>query len=205
MDEGGQTAFPVANNRTFNRQVSSSPTDSDGDGDGDSDGDGDDDDDGDDPNDKFVTPLRSLLHNPKCPGIRSPRILTYPPQVWDTRFKDYSNLSAHCSRANLAITPRRRTAIMWYNHVIDPKTNWVGSLDPTSYHGGCDVIRGHKWIVNNWINVFGDNYDDMRTWTDPDKMLYGDSLWECVVSERIPRDFEPNAIKRRQKNCRARF
>ena len=22
-----------------------------------------------------------------------------------------------------------------------------------SYHGGCDVIRGVKWIANNWLNV----------------------------------------------------
>ena len=61
---------------------------------------------------------------------------------------------------------------MWYNHVISPKTNWVGGLDPTTYHGGCDVIKGSKWIVNNWINVIGRGYEDLRTWSDPHSRVY---------------------------------
>lgn len=24
-----------------------------------------------------------------------------------------------------------------------------------SYYGGCDIIKGEKWIVNNWINILG--------------------------------------------------
>ena len=55
---------------------------------------------------------------------------------------------------------------MWYNHVIDHSTGWLSSLDLMSYHGGCDVQNGHKWIVNNWINIIGKYWDDLRTWND---------------------------------------
>ena len=77
-----------------------------------------------------------------------------------------SNLSAYCSKANLRVTPKRGSAIMWYNHVTNKTSGWISSLDLRSYHGGCDVIRGHKWIVNNWINIIGGNWDDLRTWND---------------------------------------
>jgi len=55
---------------------------------------------------------------------------------------------------------------MWYNHVTDKSTGWLSDLDLMSYHGGCDVMKGHKWIVNNWINIIGKNWDDLRTWND---------------------------------------
>ena len=60
---------------------------------------------------------------------------------------------------------------MWYNHVIDDTTGWLASLDLMSYHGGCDVKRGHKWIVNNWINVIGQDWDDLRTWDDKNRQV----------------------------------
>lgn len=60
---------------------------------------------------------------------------------------------------------------MWYNHVIDQSTGWLSNLDLMSYHGGCDVIKGHKWIVNNWINVIGQNWDDLRTWNDKHSII----------------------------------
>ena len=86
-------------------------------------------------------------------------------QMWTRKSNYLSNLSAYCFRANLRVTPKRGTAIMWYNHKIDESTGWMSSLDSLSYHGGCDVIKGHKWIVNNWIDIIGDNWDDLRTWS----------------------------------------
>ncbi|CAH3191246.1 unnamed protein product [Porites evermanni] len=105
VEEGGQTAFPVADNETFNHEM------------------------------------------------------------WTQKSNYLSNLSAYCFRANLRVTPKRGTAIMWYNHIINQSTGWMSSLDSLSYHGGCDVIKGHKWIVNNWIDIIGDNWDDLRTWS----------------------------------------
>ena len=86
-------------------------------------------------------------------------------QMWTQKSNYLSNLSAYCFRANLRVTPKRGTAIMWYNHIINQSTGWMSSLDSLSYHGGCDVIKGHKWIVNNWIDIIGDNWDDLRTWS----------------------------------------
>ncbi|KAJ7337117.1 hypothetical protein OS493_009969 [Desmophyllum pertusum] len=106
VEEGGQTAFPIADNGTFNKQA------------------------------------------------------------WTRKSNYLSNLSAYCSKANLRVEPKRGTAIMWYNHVINKSSGWLSSLDLMSYHGGCDVIKGHKWIVNNWINIIGKNWDDLRTWND---------------------------------------
>ena len=42
---------------------------------------------------------------------------------------------------------------MWYNHVVDNVTGLLGTQDERSLHGGCDVLEGHKWIANNWINA----------------------------------------------------
>ena len=42
---------------------------------------------------------------------------------------------------------------MWYNHVVDNVTGLLGAQDERSLHGGCDVLEGHKWIANNWINA----------------------------------------------------
>lgn len=92
-------------------------------------------------------------------------------QSWTRKSNYISNLSAYCPKANLRVEPKRGTAIMWYNHVIDQSTGWLSDVDLMSYHGGCDVIRGHKWIVNNWINVIGKNWDDLRTWNDKHKPI----------------------------------
>ena len=43
---------------------------------------------------------------------------------------DPFNLSNYCHKANLAIAPRRGTAIMWYNHFLDTDGEWLGERDP---------------------------------------------------------------------------
>lgn len=42
---------------------------------------------------------------------------------------------------------------MWYNNYIDPDSGLLGSVDRYSLHGGCDIIKGEKWIANNWITA----------------------------------------------------
>ena len=39
---------------------------------------------------------------------------------------------------------------MWYNNFIDPHSGLLGSVDRFTYHCGCEVIKGEKWIANNW-------------------------------------------------------
>lgn len=60
---------------------------------------------------------------------------------------------------------------MWYNHHVDKSTGWLAGLDGMSYHGGCDVDNGEKWITNNWINIMGKDFENIRTWNDYDTKL----------------------------------
>ena len=64
-----------------------------------------------------------------------------------------SNLSKRCHEANVVVKPVQGTAILWYNHHINPSTGSMGTMDEYSLHGGCDVTKGVKWIANNWLNA----------------------------------------------------
>ncbi|XP_068725230.1 transmembrane prolyl 4-hydroxylase-like isoform X1 [Montipora capricornis] len=66
---------------------------------------------------------------------------------------DEFNLSINCHSANLVIPPKKGTAIMWYNNFIDPYSGLLGDVDRYTSHGGCDVIRGEKWVANNWLTA----------------------------------------------------
>lgn len=64
---------------------------------------------------------------------------------------DKFNLSHNCRRSNLVIEPKKGTALLWYNHFLNETDGWLGGLDPYTLHGGCDVIKGEKWLANMWI------------------------------------------------------
>ncbi|KAL3859384.1 hypothetical protein ACJMK2_009607 [Sinanodonta woodiana] len=66
---------------------------------------------------------------------------------------DWSNLSYFCYNASLIVRPKKGTAIMWYNHHVDPETGYLGRSDQRSFHGGCDILKGSKWIANTWISA----------------------------------------------------
>ena len=66
------------------------------------------------------------------------------------------NLADNCHESNLVVKPLRGTALMWYNHDVDEKSGWLGDLDLTTFHGGCDVMCTDKWISNVWINIIGE-------------------------------------------------
>lgn len=61
------------------------------------------------------------------------------------------NLSAHCD-TGLVVKPRKGFALVWYNHQIH-ENGEIGELIGESFHGGCDVLSGEKWIANNWIAI----------------------------------------------------
>ncbi|XP_051140568.1 probable prolyl 4-hydroxylase 9 [Andrographis paniculata] len=47
----------------------------------------------------------------------------------------------------LKVKPRRGDGLLFYS--LFPN----GTLDPTSLHGSCPVIRGQKWVATKWIGV----------------------------------------------------
>lgn len=63
-------------------------------------------------------------------------------------------LNKRCHEANLLIKPKKGTAVMWYNHILEyDGVDHMGDVDVLSLHGGCDVIEGVKWIANVWLNA----------------------------------------------------
>lgn len=76
------------------------------------------------------------------------------------------NLAKNCKSSNVVAKPSKGKAIMWYNHFVNNKTGWMGGLDHYSFHGGCDVIQGRKWIANNWIGISNDREKDIWNWIE---------------------------------------
>ena len=66
-------------------------------------------------------------------------------------FQRLCNLSAQCD-SGVVVTPKMGTAVLWYSHRLDDGGQ-IGEIDLRTYHGGCDVLDGEKWIANNWIDV----------------------------------------------------
>lgn len=64
----------------------------------------------------------------------------------------WHNLTSHCHDAALTIKPEKGKAIMWYNHFVD-KNGYMSFVDKRSFHGGCEVVKGTKWIATNWIST----------------------------------------------------
>lgn len=140
VEEGGETAFPIADNATYSTEVNI-----------------------------IVHALNDterflLLFSYACSFIHF--------QAWSAITKYRCDLSKHCHKANLVVPPKKGTAVMWYNHYVDSTTGWVGELDEMTYHGGCDVTRGTKWIANNWINIMGSSRKYMITHTNPKNRLW---------------------------------
>lgn len=62
-------------------------------------------------------------------------------------------MNEFCQEGNLVFKPKQGTAIMWYNHLLDEETDWMGERDAFSLHGGCKISKGHKWAANYWITA----------------------------------------------------
>ncbi|XP_033126126.1 transmembrane prolyl 4-hydroxylase-like [Anneissia japonica] len=71
------------------------------------------------------------------------------------------DLSNHCKDARLIVTPKKGKAVMWYNHLLNEE-GWLGQKDSYSFHGGCDIKKGVKWIANHWIPIDSDRERQLR-------------------------------------------
>lgn len=76
------------------------------------------------------------------------------------------NLAKNCHKANVVVKPEKGKAVLWYNHRVDNTTGWMGEIYTFSFHGGCDVTRGTKWIANHWISLSEDREKDIQNWIE---------------------------------------
>lgn len=76
---------------------------------------------------------------------------------------------------------------------------WMGDVFNRSLHGGCDVLKGEKWIANNWINVddvyerqmeyqeeFMKEMENSKTSTD-EELKAEDEFSERITKEDVDR------------------
>ncbi|XP_073259502.1 transmembrane prolyl 4-hydroxylase-like isoform X1 [Porites lutea] len=91
---------------------------------------------------------------------------TFDDEVWMSDAENVCNLAKNCHKANVVVKPEKGKAILWYNHKVNNMTGWMGQLDKFSFHGGCDVKRGTKWIANNWISLSEDREKDILNWIE---------------------------------------
>ncbi|XP_039039254.1 probable prolyl 4-hydroxylase 10 [Hibiscus syriacus] len=57
------------------------------------------------------------------------------------------NELSECGKGGLSVKPKMGDALLFWNMKPD------ASLDPSSLHGGCPVIRGNKWSSTKWMRV----------------------------------------------------
>ncbi|GKU90162.1 hypothetical protein SLEP1_g4198 [Rubroshorea leprosula] len=57
------------------------------------------------------------------------------------------NELSECGKHGLAVKPKMGDALLFWSMRPD------ATLDPSSLHGGCPVIRGSKWSSTKWMHV----------------------------------------------------
>lgn len=57
------------------------------------------------------------------------------------------NELSECGKDGLSVKPKRGDALLFWSMKPD------ATLDPSSLHGGCPVIKGNKWSSTKWIRV----------------------------------------------------
>lgn len=59
----------------------------------------------------------------------------------------YWNELSECGKGGLSVKPKRGDALLFWSMKPD------ATLDPSSLHGGCAVIKGNKWSSTKWMRV----------------------------------------------------
>ncbi|OAY60930.1 probable prolyl 4-hydroxylase 10 [Manihot esculenta] len=57
------------------------------------------------------------------------------------------NELSECGKGGLSVKPKMGDALLFWSMKPD------ASVDPSSLHGGCPVIKGNKWSATKWIRV----------------------------------------------------
>lgn len=76
--------------------------------------------------------------------------------------KDLVDLYRKCEESPLKVSPAKGKAVIWYNHFVDDANGWLGPLDEFTFHGGCPVKNGVKWIANFWVKTTDHKIKDLK-------------------------------------------
>eukprot|EP00054_Salpingoeca_dolichothecata_P001543 m.19672 g.19672 ORF g.19672 m.19672 type:complete len:371 (+) comp12291_c0_seq1:58-1170(+) len=99
---------------------------------------------------RFITVLYYLMDTTEGGGTVFPLADTTEEQLSEwSDWPEYQQ-TRKCS-PGLKVMPKKRKAILWYNHKVD--RGYLGPLDIRSLHGGCNVIKGNKFIANHWLSA----------------------------------------------------
>ncbi|PKA58830.1 prolyl 4-hydroxylase [Apostasia shenzhenica] len=67
-------------------------------------------------------------------------------KVNSSSLPSYKDLS-DCGKKGLSVRPKMGDALLFWSMRPD------ATLDPSSLHGGCPVIKGHKWSSTKWMHI----------------------------------------------------
>ncbi|TVT97547.1 hypothetical protein EJB05_57210 [Eragrostis curvula] len=71
----------------------------------------------------------------------------FPSAAVNSSSSPFYNELSECAKRGLSVKPKMGDALLFWSMRPD------GSLDPTSLHGGCPVIKGNKWSSTKWMRV----------------------------------------------------
>ncbi|KAI8541094.1 hypothetical protein RHMOL_Rhmol08G0036200 [Rhododendron molle] len=71
----------------------------------------------------------------------------FPAAKGNYSFVPWWNELSECGKGGLSLKPKRGDALLFWSMNPD------GTLDPSSLHGGCPVIKGNKWSSTKWMRV----------------------------------------------------
>jgi len=71
----------------------------------------------------------------------------FPSSTTNSSSSPFYNELSECAKGGLSVKPKMGDALLFWSMKPD------GSMDSTSLHGGCPVIKGNKWSSTKWMRV----------------------------------------------------
>ncbi|KAH0940627.1 hypothetical protein HID58_000264 [Brassica napus] len=98
------------------------------------------------------------------------------------------NELSQCGKEGLSVLPKKRDALLFWSMRPD------GSLDPSSLHGGCPVIRGNKWSSTKWLHAHEYSFHDLISPSSSCTSTLTCNMEKVDASLRFPHERWPEVI-----------